>query len=56
MQQINPYAYFDCLSISARLEKTLGSVFKGEIYLFAYLACLLSLYKKHPVSDCYLVI
>ena len=48
---INPYAYFDCLAISTRLQKVFESVAEAEVHLFTYLACLLSLYKKHPASD-----
>jgi len=48
---INPFAYFDSLSICRRLQDTLGNTAIAEIYLFAYLACLLSLYKKLPASS-----
>ncbi len=48
---VNPYAYFDSLSISHRLQGNLGNVVVAEIYLFSYLACILSLYRMHPVSD-----
>lgn len=48
---INPFAYFDSLSICRRLQNTLGNVAIAEIYLFAYLSCLLSLYKKLPASS-----
>lgn len=48
---INPFAYFDSLSICRRLQNTLGNAAIAEIYLFAYLSCLLSLYKKLPASS-----
>jgi hypothetical protein len=48
---INPYAYFDCLSIGANFKRPLGNVAFAELHLFAYFACLLSLYRKNPVSD-----
>jgi len=46
----NPNAYYDCLAICANLEKYLGNTSLTEIHLFAYLSCLLSLFKEHPVS------
>ncbi|GAX88425.1 hypothetical protein [Effusibacillus lacus] len=48
---INPYAFFDCLSIGKRLDKLLGNLSVAEVQLFSYLSCLLSLYKNHPVSE-----
>jgi len=46
----NPNAYYDCLAICANLERYLGNTSRTEIHLFAYLSCLLSLFKEHPVS------
>jgi hypothetical protein len=46
----NPYAYFDCLSICGQLQRRFGNASAGEIHLFAYFSCLLSLYKKFDVS------
>ena len=48
---VNPYAYFDSLSISHRLQENLGNIVTAEIYLFSYLACILSLYRRRPISD-----
>jgi hypothetical protein len=48
---VNPYAYFDSLSISLRVQNRLGNVAAAEIYLFAYLSCILSLYRMRPASD-----
>lgn len=48
---INPDAGFDCLSIALRLQQSLSNVAPGELHLFAYLACLLSLYRGNAVSD-----
>lgn len=48
---LNPYASFDCLSVATRLERWTGSVTEGELHLFSYLACLLSLYRMRPVTD-----
>lgn len=47
----NAYAYFDCLSICDRLESAVGDADISEIHLFAYLSCLLSIYKQHPASS-----
>jgi hypothetical protein len=47
----NPFAFFDALAIGARLQRTLDGAAISEIHLFAYLACLLSLYRGNPVSD-----
>lgn len=47
----NAYAYFDCLSICDRLESAVGNADISEIHLFAYLSCLLSIYKQRPVSS-----
>jgi len=48
---VNPYAYYDSLSIAAKLTERLGNTVPSEIHLFSYLACLLSLYRRWPVSD-----
>lgn len=48
---INPYAYFDSIAISVRLAKNLGNILVPEIHLFAYLSCLLSLYRQKPISE-----
>jgi hypothetical protein len=46
-----PEAAFDALAIIASLEPTVGRVLPSEVHLFAYLACLLSLYSGNPVAD-----
>jgi hypothetical protein len=48
---MNPAATFDSLAIGVQLTKSLGSVGRSEIHLFAYLACLLALYETKPVTD-----
>jgi hypothetical protein len=48
---ISPEAAFDCLFISLRLQGSFGNSAPGEIHLFAYLGCLLSLYRGRPASD-----
>jgi len=48
---LNPYATFDCLSIGAKLQASLGNVAPTELQLFAYLSCLLSLYRQRPVAE-----
>jgi hypothetical protein len=45
------YASFDFLFIAQELSSKLGSATLGEIHLFAYLGCLLSLFKGLPVAD-----
>jgi len=47
----NPPAHFDCLYIASRLCDRLGSAAEGEVHLFAYLACLLSLFDMQRVAD-----
>lgn len=46
----NLSAYFDALSIVARLFNNLQRVSVSEVHLFSYLSCLLWLYKKQPVA------
>jgi len=48
---VNPYACFDSLSICRRLQHNLGNTATAEVYLFAYLSCLLSLFKNRAVSS-----
>ena len=45
------YASFDILFITEELSLKLGTATVGEIHLFAYLGCLLSLFKGQPVAD-----
>lgn len=47
----NPLAYYDCLSIGIRLSHRLNNFSSAELHLFSYLSCLLSLYKKKPISE-----
>ncbi len=42
---------FDCLAISNGIQTAIGSFSLEEIHIFAYLGCLLSLYRKQPVSE-----
>lgn len=49
--RLHPNATFDCLLVARRLQAQ-GAVFTGpELHLFAYLACLLWLYREHIVTD-----
>jgi hypothetical protein len=48
---LNPEGLFDCLYIAAQLQDRLGNVAEVELHTFAYLACLLSLYRHRPVAD-----
>jgi len=51
MTRLNPDATFDCLFLANRLHIQRASVSAQEIHLFAYLACLLWLYRQRAVSD-----
>ena len=44
-------SYFDALDVCRRLQETLGPVARAEVHLFAYLSCLLALYRSQPVSE-----
>jgi hypothetical protein len=48
---VNPYAVFDSLHLSAALENNIQHPVVAEIHVFAYLACLLSLYRGQPVAE-----
>lgn len=48
---LNSYAAFDSLYVGRYLENALRNFAEAEVHLFAYLGCLLSLYRKQPVSD-----
>jgi hypothetical protein len=45
------HASFDFLFIAEELSYRLGTATFGEIHMFAYLGCLLSLFKGQPVAD-----
>jgi len=51
MNRLNPEATFDCLFIIERLQGNRTSLTSQEIHLFAYLGCLLWIYRKRPVED-----
>lgn len=51
MINLNPAAAFDCLFIARRLQKQNGSFSIPELHIFAYLACLLWLYRNQPLAD-----
>lgn len=48
---LNPDATFDCLFVAHRLQRQNGSFNIPELHIFAYLACLLWLYRNQPVTD-----
>lgn len=48
---MKPDAYYDTLAISVKLKSSFESIAPSEIHLFAYLSCLLSLYRGKAVSD-----
>lgn len=45
------YAAFDVLVLGENLSRILGGVGRGELHLFAYMSCLLFLYRGNPVTD-----
>lgn len=47
----NPLAYYDAVAITSKLQGTFDRTAISEIHLFAYLACLLSLYRGCAASD-----
>lgn len=47
----NPAAYFDTLSLAARMTDVVDGFSRPELHLFAYAACLLSLYEGQPAAD-----
>jgi hypothetical protein len=49
--QLNPDATFDCLFMADRLERDTGTFAFAELHLFAYLACLLWLYRQGTMAD-----
>src|SRR5262245_21378531 len=51
MNRLNPEATFDCLFIIERLQANRTSLTSQEIHLFAYLGCLLWIYRKRSVED-----
>ncbi|MFF3911667.1 hypothetical protein ACFYZJ_38385 [Streptomyces sp. NPDC001848] len=48
---LNPDAVFDTLTITKELSVVSGGATEGEISLFAYLSCLLSVYEGNPPSE-----
>lgn len=47
----NASASFDFLFIAGKLCARFGTATFGEVHLFSYLACLLSLFRRQPVAD-----
>lgn len=48
---LNPAATFDCLFVARHLQQQNGSFSIPELHIFAYLACLLWLYRNQPITD-----
>jgi hypothetical protein len=48
---IGPEAYFDALSLGERMSDLVEGFSRPELHLFAYTACLLSLYEGQPVAE-----
>jgi hypothetical protein len=46
-----PEAVFDSLYTGSILQRHFGNIARGEIHLFTYLACLLSIYSGHAADD-----
>lgn len=44
-------AFFDVIAISTKLNTFIGGCSSPEIHLFAYLACLLTLFDREPISN-----
>lgn len=49
--RLNPDATFDCLFLASCAQSQAGNFSSQEIHLFAYLACLLWLYRERTVAD-----
>jgi len=47
----NPVAYFDVLSLGCKMTDLVEGFSRPELHLFAYAACLLSIYEGQPASD-----
>lgn len=47
----NPEAVFDALYTGSILQRHFGNVARGELHLFTYLACLLSIYSGKAADD-----
>lgn len=47
----NPAAFFDCLRIIQRLQRTMRGVSRRDIQRMGYLSCILALYEKKPAAD-----
>lgn len=48
---MNPDATFDSLFLAERLQEETGTFTVPELHLFAYLACLLWIYRQRAISD-----
>ena len=48
---VNTDAFFDTLVLIDRISQRIGTVVGPEVHLFAYLACLLAVYRGWPSAD-----
>jgi len=48
---MSSYSAFDCLAIGNGIENAIENFSSEELHIFAYLGCLLSLYRNQPVSE-----
>lgn len=51
MTALTSFAYYDALAVVSKLNRAFGKAAISEVHLFAYLACLLALYRGKPVAD-----
>ena len=47
---MNPFAFYDVLFIITELSDSVEEITENDIHLFAYLSCLLSIYRKRPAA------
>jgi hypothetical protein len=48
---VKPESHFDVLAIVDAVTTHVGSVSRGEVHMFAYLGCLMSLYRQRPAAE-----
>ncbi len=48
---MKPESHFDVLAIMDAVTTHVGSVSRAEVHMFAYLGCLMSLYRQRPVAE-----
>ena len=48
---VNTSAFFDTIVLTDRINQRIGTAVGPEVHLFAYLACLLAVYRGWPATD-----